>query len=271
VSLYRSDRHHTDPSTTVFNLRAARERRGSLALRLLGAAVVVFVLVNVLLVEAYANARFAPDGTHRAERTGTVPAAVRDGGPVIDASADQPRSRGMPQRTVALTFDDGPDPRWTPLILDTLRRHHARATFFVVGSQVARHPDLARRIVAEGHEIGAHTFSHPQLADMPRWRRDLEHAQTQAAIAAATGVTGCCDRRTRRFRTPSTTPAGPPCGRRPAAATSPCSTTSTAATGSGPASTRSSATPRPRTAPERSCSCTTRVATGRRRSPRWTA
>jgi cellulose synthase/poly-beta-1,6-N-acetylglucosamine synthase-like glycosyltransferase/peptidoglycan/xylan/chitin deacetylase (PgdA/CDA1 family) len=189
VSLYRSDRQHTDPSTTVFNLRVARERRGSLALRLLGAAVVVFVLVNVLLVEAYANARFAPDGTHRAERTGTVPAAVRDGGPVIDASADRPRSRGMPQRTVALTFDDGPDPRWTPLILDTLRRHHARATFFVVGSQVARHPDLARRIVAEGHEIGAHTFSHPRLDDMPRWRRDLEHAQTQAAIAAATGVT----------------------------------------------------------------------------------
>jgi cellulose synthase/poly-beta-1,6-N-acetylglucosamine synthase-like glycosyltransferase/peptidoglycan/xylan/chitin deacetylase (PgdA/CDA1 family) len=189
VTVYRSDRHHTDPSTTVVNLRAARQRRGSLALRLLGAAVAVFVLVNVLLVEAYANARFAPDGTQRAERAGAVPAAVRDGGPLIDASGDVPRSSGMPERTVALTFDDGPDPRWTPLVLDTLRRHGVHATFFVVGSQVARHPDLARRIIAEGHEIGAHTFSHPRLDELPRWRRDLEHAQTQAAIAAATGVT----------------------------------------------------------------------------------
>lgn len=60
----------------------------------------------------------------------------------------------MPRGTIALTFDDGPDPQWTPKILDVLARHRAHATFFQVGSQVNGHPELARRVLAEGHEIG---------------------------------------------------------------------------------------------------------------------
>ena len=62
--------------------------------------------------------------------------------------------------TVYLTFDDGPDPETTPDILDVLRRHRVLATFFVVGRQVQAHPDIVRRISAEGHTIGGHTFSH---------------------------------------------------------------------------------------------------------------
>jgi peptidoglycan-N-acetylglucosamine deacetylase len=65
------------------------------------------------------------------------------------------------RREVWLTIDDGPDPASTSRFLDLLRRHGARATFFVVGEQVAKHPELARRIVAEGHTIGNHTQSHP--------------------------------------------------------------------------------------------------------------
>lgn len=61
---------------------------------------------------------------------------------------------------VALTFDDGPDPRWTPGVLDVLRAHGCRATFFAVGSNVEAHPDLARRIVAEGHRLSNHTHDH---------------------------------------------------------------------------------------------------------------
>jgi len=61
---------------------------------------------------------------------------------------------------VALTFDDGPDPRWTPRILEMLRQYHARATFFVIGSQAAQHPDLLRRMHAEGHEVANHTYTH---------------------------------------------------------------------------------------------------------------
>jgi peptidoglycan/xylan/chitin deacetylase (PgdA/CDA1 family) len=65
---------------------------------------------------------------------------------------------------VWLTIDDGPDPASTPRVLELLRRHGARATFFVVGERVRRHPALARQIVEEGHSIGNHTDSHPSAA-----------------------------------------------------------------------------------------------------------
>jgi peptidoglycan/xylan/chitin deacetylase (PgdA/CDA1 family) len=61
---------------------------------------------------------------------------------------------------VYLTFDDGPDPNWTPRILDVLAAAQLRATFFVVGTQARRAPELLRRAVAEGHELGNHTLSH---------------------------------------------------------------------------------------------------------------
>ncbi|HEX2493928.1 MAG TPA: polysaccharide deacetylase family protein [Steroidobacter sp.] len=61
---------------------------------------------------------------------------------------------------IYLTFDDGPDPQWTPRILDLLSAADARATFFVIGEFVRRRPELARRIVREGHALGNHTYSH---------------------------------------------------------------------------------------------------------------
>ncbi|WP_231925198.1 polysaccharide deacetylase family protein [Micromonospora purpureochromogenes] len=149
-----------------------------------------FILLNVLVIGAYANARFTPD--HRSTGTagtGAVPAVVRDGGTVVDPRGGHLDARRMPARTIALTFDDGPDPVWTPKVLDVLSRHHAPATFFVVGSQVSRHPQLAERMTREGHELGIHTFTHPEMADLPSWRRKLEYSQTQAAIGYATGVT----------------------------------------------------------------------------------
>ncbi len=90
-------------------------------------------------------------------------------------------------RTVYLTFDDGPSPRWTPAVLDVLKRHGARATFFVLGSQLRAHPALARRIVAEGHVLANHTYSHVDLT-----RVDAEHfadevEQTQALIRKLSG------------------------------------------------------------------------------------
>ncbi len=71
------------------------------------------------------------------------------------------------RREVWLTIDDGPDPASTPRLLELLERHGAKATFFVVGSQVRSHPELARRIAAAGHTIGNHTDTHP-AADF--WR-----------------------------------------------------------------------------------------------------
>ena len=171
-----------EPADTPETVRPARVLRALLALA------AVLLIGTVVLVEVYTDAGFSPDGTDpRSTAAGRVPAEVTDGGSVIDTSGPQPRSYRMPDRTIALTFDDGPDPAWTPKILDVLARQHVPATFFVVGSAVARNPQLARRIVREGHEIGAHTFTHPDLAEVPGWRRDLEDSQAQLAIAYATG------------------------------------------------------------------------------------
>jgi cellulose synthase/poly-beta-1,6-N-acetylglucosamine synthase-like glycosyltransferase/peptidoglycan/xylan/chitin deacetylase (PgdA/CDA1 family) len=184
------------PMTVYYSRRATDQRRppkGSRRRnRILRTFLVLFavaVLGSLLLIEAYANATFAPDGAGRRPGSSSgVPASVRDGGPVIDATGFWPRSYRPADHTVALTFDDGPDPMWTPRILDVLARHKVQATFFVIGSQVSRYPDLTRRIVAEGHEIGVHTFSHPELDALPTWRRKLEYSQTQMAIAYVAGV-----------------------------------------------------------------------------------
>lgn len=65
---------------------------------------------------------------------------------------------------IALTFDDGPHPQNTPMLLDILAQYRAKATFYVIGQNVRRYPEIARRIVAEGHEIGNHTWTHPVLS-----------------------------------------------------------------------------------------------------------
>jgi peptidoglycan/xylan/chitin deacetylase (PgdA/CDA1 family) len=77
---------------------------------------------------------------------------------------------------------------WTPKVLDLLRREHIKATFFVVGTQVAEHPELARRIAAEGHQLGVHTFTHANLSTAAGWRRSLELRQSELILAGAAGV-----------------------------------------------------------------------------------
>ncbi len=88
---------------------------------------------------------------------------------------------------IALTFDDGPHATLTPKLLDLLAAHHMRATFFVVGQNAADHPDILRRAVREGHEIGNHSWSHPNLGRMSdeAVRRELQ--KTDDAIFAAIG------------------------------------------------------------------------------------
>ncbi|PZV33463.1 chitooligosaccharide deacetylase NodB [Mesorhizobium kowhaii] len=68
------------------------------------------------------------------------------------------------RRTVYLTFDDGPHPVFTPQILDVLAQNRVPATFFVIGTYAVEHPDLIQRMVAEGHEVGNHTMTHPDLS-----------------------------------------------------------------------------------------------------------
>lgn len=84
-----------------------------------------------------------------------------------------------------LTFDDGPHPEHTPALLDILRRHNVRATFFLVGENAARYPDVVRRIQAEGHAVGLHTNTHKTLDRMTHPEFDREIALNQDAIHGA--------------------------------------------------------------------------------------
>jgi cellulose synthase/poly-beta-1,6-N-acetylglucosamine synthase-like glycosyltransferase/peptidoglycan/xylan/chitin deacetylase (PgdA/CDA1 family) len=93
-----------------------------------------------------------------------------------------------PEKVLALTFDDGPDDRFTPQILDILKSRQVPATFFVVGSQAERLPGLLKRTYADGHEIGNHTYSHPNLAATSLERTRLELNATQRIIQHAVGV-----------------------------------------------------------------------------------
>ncbi|MBQ9138404.1 MAG: polysaccharide deacetylase family protein [Alistipes sp.] len=93
------------------------------------------------------------------------------------------------ERVVALTFDDGPDPVMTPLVLDTLRQRGVKATFFLVGSKVAQHPDIVRRIVEEGHTVGNHTHTHSAYFPLrSRVRVEEELDMCHKAIFEATGL-----------------------------------------------------------------------------------
>ena len=166
--------------------RRAREPRAHWILLALGMVVLLAeLMLHGLIQHVGAEGVAAEPPAAEGEE---VPAALLDGGPVVRIDdGGTVITRGMPDKTIALTFDDGPDPKWTPQVLDLLKAHGAKATFFVIGSRVNQYPDLTRRIVAEGHELGVHTFTHEQLASVPTWRRDLELSLSLQAIAAATG------------------------------------------------------------------------------------
>ena len=119
---------------------------------------------------------------------------------IVDRFGHDPRKR------IAFTFDDGPDPAWTPEILKVLKREHAPATFFLVGDQVQKHPALVRQEFKAGHLLGNHTFFHPNLQDISASRLSMEINSTERAIEAITR------RGTKLFRAPydiDTTPTLP--------------------------------------------------------------
>lgn len=167
--------------------RAARSVRTRVHWIALG--VVLIGLATALLVHGYTHGgqEFAADAAAPVGTAEHVPTAVTSGSPVIDARGSEVRTAAPRQRTIALTFDDGPDPQWTPEILDVLHEYGVHATFFVVGTAAIDHPDLLRRMVAEGHEIGVHTLTHADLGTLPEWRRGLELRWAQQAVIGASG------------------------------------------------------------------------------------
>lgn len=96
-------------------------------------------------------------------------------------------SVSVPEKVVALTFDDGPHPSLTPRLLDILARHNVKATFFVLGQNVRRYPDIVRRAASAGHEIASHSDTHPQLSKCSRDKVIRELDATASAIQSATG------------------------------------------------------------------------------------
>ncbi|MFI8856780.1 polysaccharide deacetylase family protein [Streptomyces prasinus] len=180
---------------------ATRARGGSLRrrvpLRLLLPLLVLVALAAMLMLRGYTHSEILAD--HRIQApapTDKVPRKILEGGPVIDARDGRAESLSVPDRRLVLTFDDGPDPVWTPRVLDVLKKHDAHAVFFVTGTMASRYPDLVQRMVDEGHELGLHTFNHPDLSLQSKKRIDWELSQNQLALTGAAGV------RTSIFRPP---------------------------------------------------------------------
>ncbi|MGW8376764.1 bifunctional polysaccharide deacetylase/glycosyltransferase family 2 protein [Streptomyces sp. ODS28] len=163
------------------------------------------VVTAVLLFEGWTTHE-VDSARRKAACTSPIPKEADDGNPVLRLAGDRIETAGMPPRTAALTFDGGPDPEWTPKILQLLRKNKAHATFFLYGSQAARHPGLVKRIRAEGHEIGSYTYTGGDLGAASPIRSRLELSLTQTAFAGSAGIN------TRLLRLPHTTAADTLCG-----------------------------------------------------------
>jgi cellulose synthase/poly-beta-1,6-N-acetylglucosamine synthase-like glycosyltransferase/peptidoglycan/xylan/chitin deacetylase (PgdA/CDA1 family)/spore germination protein YaaH len=95
---------------------------------------------------------------------------------------------GYHPNEVALSFDDGPDPKWTPKILDILRNKGVKGTFMLIGAEAAENIGVMKRIVREGHEIGNHTYTHPDISGISQRQLDLEVNLTERLFASKLGV-----------------------------------------------------------------------------------
>lgn len=147
---------------------------------------IFLVVIVVLAFQGYVTHTIGPSAEpHDASGSAAPLAGAR---PILVARGDRLVSvEPSPRRQIAFTFDDGPDPRWTPRILAFLHEQHVPATFFVVGSEAARHPGILRQIAADGEQIGNHTFTHVSLSNGPAWQRRMQVELTEATIAGITG------------------------------------------------------------------------------------
>ncbi|QIY96229.1 glycosyltransferase [Streptomyces sp. S1D4-11] len=172
-------------------------RRRRLPMRWLLPSLLLVAMLAMLMLRGYVHSEILADHRIQPEAaTDKVPDKILDGGPVIDTRGGRTNSLNIPDHRLVLTFDDGPDPTWTPKVLDVLKRHHAHAVFFVTGTMTSRYPELVKRMVEEGHEVGLHTFNHPDLSFQSTKRIDWELSQNQLALAGAAGI------RTSLFRPP---------------------------------------------------------------------
>ena len=95
---------------------------------------------------------------------------------------------GYRPNEVAISFDDGPDPKWTPKILDILKQKHVNGTFMLIGAEAAENIGLMQRVVREGNEVGNHTYTHPDISDISPQQLDLQVKLTERLFASKLGV-----------------------------------------------------------------------------------
>ncbi|MEQ6023772.1 glycosyltransferase [Streptomyces salinarius] len=158
--------------------------------RVLLALLLLLALTCVMLLDGYLRAEVGGDQRVRTGASASdVPDAVLNGGPILTFPGGQATTVSVPDKTIVLTFDDGPDPTWTPQVLDILEKYDVPGTFFLVGSMVARHPGIVRDMVEQGNEVGVHTFTHVDLSYQSQARVTREIEQTQLALAGAAGIT----------------------------------------------------------------------------------
>ncbi|MFI1356807.1 bifunctional polysaccharide deacetylase/glycosyltransferase family 2 protein [Streptomyces sp. NPDC020898] len=158
--------------------------------RVILAMLLLLALTSVMLLDGYLRAEVGGDQRVRTGASaGEVPDKIIDGGPILSFRNGQAVTRSVPEKTIALTFDDGPNPTWTPQVLAILEEYDVPATFFVVGSMVSRYPSIVNTMVDQGNEIGIHTFTHVDLSYQSDARVNREMEQTQLALAGAAGIT----------------------------------------------------------------------------------
>lgn len=165
------------------NGRARPPRAHWLFLSAALAVIAVLLTANALVSGAAGEGQGDP-----AIANAVAPRVLASGGPVVNAGALTSAGLVPFRGRIALTFDDGPTP-YTAQVLDILERLHVHATFFVLGSEAQRRPDLIRRMMRDGDEVGVHTFTHPHLGAVSAWRERLELQETEQVLAAITGRT----------------------------------------------------------------------------------
>ncbi|MFG3088808.1 bifunctional polysaccharide deacetylase/glycosyltransferase family 2 protein [Streptomyces antibioticus] len=158
--------------------------------RVILALLLLLALTSVMLLDGYLRAEVGGDQRVRTGASSSdVPDDILDGGPILTFRGGQATTVSVPDKTIALTFDDGPNPTWTPQVLKILEEYDVPGTFFVVGSMVSRYPGIVKDMVEQGNEVGIHTFTHVDLSYQSEARVTREMTQTQLALAGAAGIT----------------------------------------------------------------------------------
>jgi cellulose synthase/poly-beta-1,6-N-acetylglucosamine synthase-like glycosyltransferase/peptidoglycan/xylan/chitin deacetylase (PgdA/CDA1 family) len=158
--------------------------------RVILALLLLLGLTSVMLLDGYLRAEVGGDERVRdGASSSKVPDKILNGGPIVSFRGGQATTTSVPAKTIALTFDDGPNPTYTPQVLKILEKYDVPATFFLVGSMVSRYPGIVKDMVGQGDEVGIHTFTHVDLSYQSDARIRREMTQTQLALAGAAGIT----------------------------------------------------------------------------------